>query len=280
MARVVVIFAILSLITGAMFWLARHPNTHPDVVATLPVAPSEKPVAPAETPAPPPSDMLATTPDPAPTGSDALPPAEAAASSSVPPLPASGPEANVLQQSTTTSPNSAQTGLVVEDVEASGDNAISLKGRADPGATVKVSVNGKPAGEVTVGGGGSWSLSVDKGKGEAEPKIVLELIAADGKVIDKTNFTFKTLTAPPLSPQDQTLVTAQTATPKESVHNKPHRQRHTGTFRVRRGESLWRIARRQLGSGHKWRALYEANKDRIGGDPDYIKPGTRLILPG
>jgi len=51
-------------------------------------------------------------------------------------------------------------------------------------------------------------------------------------------------------------------------------------LKLRRGESLWRIARRQLGSGHKWRALYEANKDRIGGDPDYIRAGTRLILPG
>ena len=278
MARVVVIFAILSLITVAMFWLAQHPNTHSDVLATIPVAPGDKPSTTPASETPPADTATATSPTPPASGSDALPPAEAATTASVPPLPSTGPGADVLQQTTTTSPNTAQTGLVVEDVAAGGGNSIALKGRADPGATVRVSVNGKPAGEVTVGGGGSWSLAVDKGKGEAEPTIVLELVAADGKVIDKTNFVFKTLTAPPLSPQDHTLITAQTATPKETVH-KPHRQRHGATFRVRRGESLWRIARRQLGSGDKWRVLYEANKERIGGDPDYIKPGTRLILP-
>jgi nucleoid-associated protein YgaU len=277
MARVVVIFAILSLIAGAMFWLARHPGPHSDAVTTIPVAASQKPQEPASSiPAPSTNETNSTAAETSPAGGDALPPAEAAASSSVPPLSPSGPEANILQQSTTTSPTGTQTGLVVEDVQASGDKSISLKGRADPGATVKVSVNGKAAGEVTVGGGGSWSLSVDKGEGGGEPKIVLELVGADGKVLDKTNFVFKTLVAPPLSPQDQSLITAHTAVPKPVT---THKQRHA-TFRVRRGESLWRIARRQLGSGHKWRALYEANKDRIGGDPDYIQPGTRLVLPG
>jgi nucleoid-associated protein YgaU len=215
------------------------------------------------------------------TGGDALPPAEAStAAASVPPLPTTGPEADLMQQSTTSSPSDAKTGLVVEDVQASGATSIALKGRADPGATVKVSVNGKPAGEVVVGRGGSWSLSVDKGKDESEPKIVLELVSADGKMIDKTNFVFKSLVAPPLSPQDHTLITAQTSeqAKPEAVH-KPAGHRRA-TFRVRRGESLWRIARRQLGSGRKWRQLYEANKDRIGGDPDFIKAGTRLILPG
>ena len=278
MARVVVIFAILALITGAMFWLARHPSPHSDVVATLPVQPSEQ----ANTAnAIPPAPAPATTPETAPAGGDALPPAEAAtAAASVPPLPTTGPEADLMQQSTTSSLSDARTGLVVEDVQASGATSIALKGRADPGATVKVSVNGKPAGEVVVGRGGSWSLSVDKGKDESEPKIVLELVSADGKMMDKTNFVFKSLVAPPLSPQDHTLVTAQTSelTKPEAVH-KPATQRHT-TFRVRRGESLWRIARRQLGSGRKWRQLYEANKDRIGGDPDFIKAGTRLVLPG
>jgi nucleoid-associated protein YgaU len=274
MARVVVIFAILSLITGAMIWLARHPSTHSDVVATIPVPPPEQAMS-VPTTEPPAATEPATA-----SGGDIPPPAEAAASSSVPPLPTTGPEADVLQQSTTTSAAEAKTGLVVEDAQTSGENSLTLRGRADPGATVRVSVNGKPAGEVVAGRGGSWSLAVDKGKGESEPKIVLELVGADGKVIDKTNFVFKSPGALPVSPQDRSLVTAQTSaqTKPEAAH-KPARRRHA-TFRVRRGESLWIIAQRQLGDGSKWWKLYEANKKRIGEDPDYLKPGTRLVLPG
>jgi len=284
MARVVVIFAILSLITGAMFWLARHPGngTHTDAsaVTTIPVAPSQKPdaaVAPPTTATH--SDATTSPQESVPTGGDALPPAEAGSAGIA--LNATGDEAKILQQSTTTT--GAQTGLVVENARAADPNAIALSGRADPGATVKVSVNGKAAGEVTVSNGGTWSLSVDRGKDAGEPKIALELIGANGKLLDKTNFVFKTVSVPPLSPQDQALVGAHIVVPKSATHKThPVHALHTAhsTFRVRHGESLWRIARRKLGSGHKWRELYEANKDAIGGDPDYVRAGTRLVIPG
>jgi nucleoid-associated protein YgaU len=284
MARVVVIFAILSLITGAMFWLARHPglSTHTDAsaVTTVPVAPSERPDAVVAAPTTATHTDATTSPqESVPTGGDALPPAEAGSAGIA--LNPTGDEAKILQQSTTTT--GAQTGLVVENARAADPNAIALSGRADPGATVKVSVNGKAAGEVTVGNGGTWSLSVDRGKEGGEPKIALELIGANGKLLDKTNFVFKTVTAPPLSPQDQALVGAHIVAPKSATHKtRPVHAVHTthATFRVRHGESLWRIARRKLGSGHKWRELYEANKDAIGGDPDYVRAGTRLVIPG
>jgi len=281
MARVVVIFAILSLITGAMFWLARHPRlgsrTDAPGVTTIAVAPSDKPHADATTAttaARP--DTSARPQDAVPSGGDALPPSEAGSAGIT--LNASGAQGKLLQQSTTTS--GAQTGLVVENARAAERNAIALSGRADAGATVKVSVNGKAAGEITVGDGGKWSLSVDKGQEGGEPKIALELVGADGKVLDKTNFVFKTVTAPPLSPQDQALVGAHSVAPKSATH-KTHAVRTAhSTFRVRHGESLWRIARRKLGSGRKWRQLYEANKDTIGGDPDFVRAGTRLLIPG
>ena len=82
MARVVVIFASLSLITGAMFWFARHPlSNHTDVLTTVPVAANGKPAADATiatttTPA----EVLASPQDSVPAGADALPPAEAGAS--------------------------------------------------------------------------------------------------------------------------------------------------------------------------------------------------------
>jgi nucleoid-associated protein YgaU len=52
------------------------------------------------------------------------------------------------------------------------------------------------------------------------------------------------------------------------------------------GDSLWRIAARDLGSfatdaeiaGH-WPKWYAANKDTIGGDPQRLLPGQVLIAP-
>jgi nucleoid-associated protein YgaU len=55
---------------------------------------------------------------------------------------------------------------------------------------------------------------------------------------------------------------------------------------VRPGDSLWRIARSLLGPAatdveitHVWHRIHRLNLDRIGADPDLIRPGTRLTVP-
>ncbi|MCM8766089.1 MAG: OmpA family protein [Candidatus Omnitrophica bacterium] len=52
----------------------------------------------------------------------------------------------------------------------------------------------------------------------------------------------------------------------------------TREYAVKKGDTLWKIAQEQLGSGHRWRYLYELNKERIK-DPSRLKPGLKLIIP-
>jgi len=50
------------------------------------------------------------------------------------------------------------------------------------------------------------------------------------------------------------------------------------TITVQTGDSLSKIAKRELGDANKWHAIYEANRDKIK-DPDKIFPGEVLTLP-
>ncbi|MDD4908231.1 MAG: OmpA family protein [Candidatus Omnitrophica bacterium] len=52
----------------------------------------------------------------------------------------------------------------------------------------------------------------------------------------------------------------------------------TREYVVKKGDSLWKIAKAQLGDGRRWKYLYELNKDRIK-NPDKLKAGTRIIIP-
>lgn len=52
------------------------------------------------------------------------------------------------------------------------------------------------------------------------------------------------------------------------------------TYTVQAGDSLWVIARRFLGSGARWREIWELNRPVIGPDPNRIYPGQVLRLPG
>lgn len=49
------------------------------------------------------------------------------------------------------------------------------------------------------------------------------------------------------------------------------------TYTIKAGDTLSAIAKRY---GTDWRTLYEANKDVIGGNPNMIRPGQTLSLPG
>jgi hypothetical protein len=61
----------------------------------------------------------------------------------------------------------------------------------------------------------------------------------------------------------------------------------TAQVRVSPGDSLWQLAEDELGAGagpedveRRWREIYAANRDVVGADPDLIRPGQRLALPG
>ena len=50
------------------------------------------------------------------------------------------------------------------------------------------------------------------------------------------------------------------------------------TVEVLQGENLWQVAKRTLGKGSEWKAVWEANRDVIP-DPDVLAPGTVLRIP-
>lgn len=48
---------------------------------------------------------------------------------------------------------------------------------------------------------------------------------------------------------------------------------------VKSGDSLWKIAKLQLGNGAKWKQIYDANRSVIGPNPNLIQSGQQLVMP-
>lgn len=57
------------------------------------------------------------------------------------------------------------------------------------------------------------------------------------------------------------------------------KQTETNTYTVKRGDSLWRIAERHLGSGERFKEIAALNVHVLEQDPDYLEPGLVLRLP-
>ncbi|NCB62606.1 MAG: LysM peptidoglycan-binding domain-containing protein [Clostridia bacterium] len=73
-------------------------------------------------------------------------------------------------------------------------------------------------------------------------------------------------------------VSTQPDAPQPVSPAEPVQQPQTAAYTVVKGDSLWKIAQKELGSGTLWRSIYEVNRDLIR-DPNVIYPGMELVLP-
>ncbi|NOT40080.1 MAG: LysM peptidoglycan-binding domain-containing protein [Alphaproteobacteria bacterium] len=216
-------------------------------------------------------------------------------------LKAADQSTKTLQDGSTTAGEPA-TGIIVEKI-ATGSvvGEALLTGKADAGATVKVQINGKAAGEAVADAEGAWSLTAMNPSNKAADSVRLELFGKDGAKLDEAEVPYKVL-----APEAKVAVAEPEATAKEPsavLTSKPiaegaaaaasagvsalfhgpesvaAEKPKSRVIRVRRGDSLWRISKRHLGNGKKWAKFYRLNKRKID-NPDLIYPGQTLILPG
>ena len=52
----------------------------------------------------------------------------------------------------------------------------------------------------------------------------------------------------------------------------------TKEYTIQIGDTFWKIAEKELGSGFRWQSIYELNKDKIKG-PNKLKVGQKIIIP-
>jgi len=58
----------------------------------------------------------------------------------------------------------------------------------------------------------------------------------------------------------------------------PSAEAAPGSYRVKPGDSLWKIAQDRYGDGYKWRRIYDANRDSLR-NIDVLRVGQVLMLP-
>lgn len=144
-------------------------------------------------------------------------------------------------------------------VEYAADGAPVLTGRAKPGAIIRVYLGDRLVAETTAGPDGQWRLTPGEGIDPGRYTLRLDEIDDQGQVVSRRELPFERA-----APE---AAVAAAATPE-----KP------SSFTVQPGNSLWRIARLELGDGIRYIDLYRANQGQIR-NPDLIYPGQILSVP-
>ena len=146
-----------------------------------------------------------------------------------------------------------QLALLMLDYDETGQ--IRLSGEASPGATVRVYVDNELFGEALVGEDGAWTCTLDRTLAPGSYTLRVDQLDAAGQAVARLETPFTRVAQPPV--QGDVLVDYVIVQP---------------------GNSLWRIARRLLGSGFEYVHIYEANHAQIR-DPDLIYPGQVFEIP-
>ena len=152
-------------------------------------------------------------------------------------------------------PGGARLSLDVASIDSSG--AIALAGHAPPKATLQIYLDNKLLGRTVAGPDGRWQLAPGEHVAVGSHTLRLDELKDDGQVATRIELPFA---------RGAEVAEASPAAGGEAAG--------TGRSRVtvKKGDSLWRIARRISGRGMAYLVIYEANRDQIR-DPDLIYPG-------
>ncbi|MDZ3838112.1 MAG: Ig-like domain-containing protein [Rhodospirillales bacterium] len=162
-----------------------------------------------------------------------------------------GSQATVLQ-----APSSATEAppVSIQAVDYGQGGSATVSGRAAPGATVQLYLDNALAGRTQAGADGAWRMAI-----ETPPDAQAFGLRAD-------------------EVSEQGRVTARVAVPFTRGAGGMEPGPAVTSIVVQQGTNLWRIARRTMGSGVAYTAIYEANKAQIL-DPNLIYPGQVFSVP-
>ena len=149
-------------------------------------------------------------------------------------------------------PTDALGPLAIETIDYDASNAVIFAGRATPGATVQLSLDGIPLGAPTAADErGRWEVSAEVPPGRYRLRAVQ--FGGDGRIAYAVEVPFERARAEQVT-------------------------RTEGGVIVQPGNSLWVISREVYGEGRQYTIIFAANMSEIE-DPDLIYPGQVLAVP-
>lgn len=202
--------------------------------------------------------------------------------------------------------------VLVQAVDVEKDR-LFVAGKGEPGAKVRIYIDGEFKGEATVAPQGTFLLELAQGLESGRHQLRADMLEKGGsEVASRAQVAVDHEPEPPQqvakaeepeveAPQAAAVETPEPAKVAEAVETpveapaveepaeEPVQTAAAETAEepvittgrsviIRRGDNLWRISRRMLGEGKRYTLIFEANTDQIR-NPDLIYPGQVFEVP-
>jgi nucleoid-associated protein YgaU len=183
-------------------------------------------------------------------------------------------------KATTPAPQRPEIVFKTVDYEEAGSatGSVSITGTSDPGATIKVYSNDELLATVRADRDGIWNVVAAKKLGTGQHNFRAERInAATGEATAQAMVAIERLVPKPpevaaMEPSaDARGRAAAVAAPDGGLRTKE-------VYTVRRGDTLWAIAKRYFGSGLRYSTIFQDNRETIQ-NPNLIHPQQQVKVP-
>jgi nucleoid-associated protein YgaU len=174
--------------------------------------------------------------------------------------------------------------LSTVDYQDTGSEAgkLTVTGTADPGAQLSLYFDDVPVAKVTADGLGMWRIETDKKLGLGAHTFRAERYdQAAQKVAARAMVTFERANpAPPpaVAETGKSQVAAAEAGQQQTSAQDALTNEKAKIYVIKRGDTLWDIARRYLGSGFLYSSIFQDNREVIR-NPDLILPQQQVKMP-
>jgi nucleoid-associated protein YgaU len=159
---------------------------------------------------------------------------------------------------------------------------MKLSGTSDPGATVQLYFDGKPLVSAKADAAGVWSAEADMKLNEGEHSVK---VATEGESANAGQAAItigrRPVVAKAPEPNPNASSTASSASPQIAAAedaNAASSAARPDVYEIRRGDTLWDIAKRYLGSGMLYTSIFHGNRETIR-NPNLILPAQKVKMP-
>jgi nucleoid-associated protein YgaU len=155
--------------------------------------------------------------------------------------------------------------------------SVSITGQSDPGATIKIYSGEELLGTVRADRDGRWSMVADKTLAIGKHNFRAERIdTATGAPSARASVAIERLVPKP--PEVAAKETKETVTAAAPQATSGGSFKTKDVYTVRRGDTLWAIAKRYFGSGLRYPTIFQDNRETIN-DPNLIHPQQQVKVP-
>ena len=159
---------------------------------------------------------------------------------------------------------------------------VALSGTADPGTKVTVYYDNQPLAELRADRDGQWRVEAKKKLGMGRHSFRAERVDAATGLTGRAVVSIERVEPKP-EPAKAPEVAAKAGTPNTgsqlaAVQATQQAVADAKTYVIRRGDTLWAIAKRYLGGGSRYTSIFQDNRKVIH-NPNLIHPEQEVTLP-